>query len=62
MILFEDNKTIWSKFRFECWIIGQNKNVFNFYSDFKNNCILNSIEKCSSKLNADSSIIVASNY
>lgn len=60
-ILLEDRKNIWSRFRLECWSIEKKKNAFNYYSSYEDNCKSNNIKNASLKLNAESSIIVASN-
>lgn len=62
LILLEDNKQIWSRFRCQCWAIEKNKSdAFNFYSGNENTCTSNNIEKSCMSLNSESSIIVTSN-
>ncbi|CAH1736230.1 uncharacterized protein LOC114121216 isoform X1 [Aphis gossypii] len=58
IILLEDSKQIWSKFRYECWAIEKNKSGFNFYSGHENTCISKSIQKSSVSLNSESSTII----
>lgn len=60
LILLENNKQMWSKFRFECWRIEENKSAFNFLSGCENNSISNIIDKYCLDLYSDSSIIVTS--
>ncbi|KAL4091226.1 hypothetical protein QTP88_025949 [Uroleucon formosanum] len=58
LILLEDNKQIWSKFRYECWAVEKNKSGFNFYSGYENPNISNCIEKSLMSLNSESSVII----
>ncbi|KAL5234856.1 hypothetical protein ACI65C_002266 [Semiaphis heraclei] len=58
LILLENNKQIWSKFRYECWAVEKNRRGFNFYSSNENTCVSNCFEKCIMSLNAESSIII----
>ncbi|VVC32154.1 Hypothetical protein CINCED_3A008140 [Cinara cedri] len=60
LLLLEDNKQIWSRFRFEFWKTEKNKNAFNFMSGCENNSISNTIGKYYLNLNSESSIIVSS--
>uniref|UniRef100_A0A2S2R5K9 Uncharacterized protein n=1 Tax=Sipha flava TaxID=143950 RepID=A0A2S2R5K9_9HEMI len=59
-ILIENNKKIWSEFCVKCWTVEKTKNVFNFHSCDDNNSMSSNIEKSIFKINANSSIIVAS--
>lgn len=61
LILLEDNKQIWSSYRFGCWGVGKNKSSFNFFSGYENTGIANNIEKGSLNLSPESSILVTSN-
>lgn len=61
LLLLEDNKRIWPKFRFECWDIAKNKSSFKFHNSYENNCMLNIIEKSCLSLDSESSSIIASN-
>ncbi|XP_026804952.1 uncharacterized protein LOC113548330 [Rhopalosiphum maidis] len=58
LILLEDNKQIWSRFRYECWTVEKNKSEFNFYNGYENTCISKSIENSCMTLNSESSSII----